>query len=452
VHEQTIKQPYWWQDAPLEDSAQQDVLAESDAVVIGAGYTGLTAALTLAKAGKSVQVFDKEQPGFGASSRNGGITSGNLALGVSAAIKKYGREKTTQIFNEGVAARQHLRDLISEHNIECDYQLTGRFTGALTTSDLDSMSKETELLQSLTNIELSIVQKNELNDHIGSAAYVGGIDRSDIGHFHPGKFHHGLLVAARKAGVIVHGQTPVSRVENQSGNSGHSLTEGRLQATTSRGTVTAQQLLVATNGYGDHSNPWIQRRVVPVISRIVVTEKLSRNLVSTLMPNLRAMGENRKLYRYFRPSPDGERIVFGSREPIWNNTEERAIEHIRQGMVEIFPELKEAAVDYSWGGYVAFNRASLPLLFEREGLHYALAYCGSGTVWAPWMGRLAAERMLNSMSTSTKDIENLQPGDPGFSSVAAKAPAAIPLYKGKPWFLPFTLGWYGLEDRRKGRS
>ena len=223
MHEQTIKHPFWWQDAPLEDSIQQAVETESDAVIIGAGYTGLTAALTLAKAGKSVQVFEKEQPGFGASSRNGGITSGNLALGVSAAIKKYGRQRAAEIFNEGVSARQHLRELISENHIDCDYQLTGRFTGALTTADLDSMCKETELLQSLTNIELSVVQKNELGDHIGSQAYVGGIDRTDIGHFHPGKFHRGLLIAARKAGVIVHGKTPVSGVENKQGASGNCL-------------------------------------------------------------------------------------------------------------------------------------------------------------------------------------------------------------------------------------
>ena len=450
MHEQTIKHPFWWQDAPLDQGLQQDLQAESDAVIIGAGYTGLTAAITLAKAGKSVQVFEKEQPGFGASSRNGGITSGNLALGVSAAIKKYGKQKATEIFKEGVTARQHLRELINDNQIECDYQLTGRFTGALTTADLDNMSKESELLQSLTDIELSIVQKNDLNDHIGSAAYVGGIDRADIGHFHPGKFHRGLLLAARKAGVLVHGETPVTSVDTKHGETADK--NGLLHVTSSRGSVAAQQVLVATNGYGDDSNPWIQRRVVPVVSRIVVTEKLSRNLVSSLMPNLRAMGENRKLYRYFRPSPDGERIVFGSREPILNNTEERAIEHIRKGMVDIFPEVKDAVIDYSWGGYVAFNRASLPLLFEREGLHYAMGYCGSGTVWAPWMGRLAAERMLNKMSTSIRDIENLQPGDPGYSSVAANAPAAIPLYNGKPWFLPFTLGWYGFEDRRKGRS
>lgn len=450
MHERTIKQSFWWQDAPLLDREQQDVRAESDTVIIGAGYTGLTAALTLAKAGKSVQVFDKELPGYGASSRNGGITSGNLALGVSTAVKKYGRQGAAEIFNEGVAARQHLRTLISDNNIACDYQLTGRFTGALTTADLESMAKETELLQSLTDIELKIVQKNSLDDHIGSGAYVGGIDRPDIGHFHPGKFHHGLLSAALKAGAIVHGQTPVTQVEKKPGVTGNG--NEQLQVSTARGTVAAQQVLVATNGYGDDCNPWIQRRVVPVVSRIVVTEKLSANLVSSLMPNLRAMGENRKLYRYFRPSPDGERIIFGSREPIWNNSEERAIEHIRKGMVDIFPELKGSAVEYSWGGYVAFNRASLPLLFEHEGLHYALGYCGSGTVWAPWMGRLAAERMLNRLGASKINNENLQPGEPGYSSVAANAPAAIPLYNGKPWFLPFTLGWYGFEDRRKGRS
>ena len=129
--------------------------------------------------------------------------------------------------------------------------------------------------------------------------------------------------------------------------------------------------------------------------------------------------------------------MLGSREPPLARGERAAVEHVRRGLVAIFPELEGVAITHSWNGYVAFSREQLPHIFERGGIHYACGYCGSGTVWAHWLGTKVAMRILERSE--------------GRSALDTGAPRAIPLYEGRPWFLPAAMAWYGLKDRRKER-
>lgn len=442
----TTEIPFWWRDAPPQELPQKEVQSECDVAIVGAGYTGLTTALILAQSGYAVQIFDREHPGYGASTRNGGITSGNLRANAGDAIKRYGETRAKAIFSEGIAARAYLRELIETHDIHCDYQMTGRFTGAMTHRDLDTMARESATFSRISGVESSVVDQKELSNFVGSNTYVGGVYRNDIGHFHPAKFHAGLLSAAIRAGVIVHAHTPVTGIESAAVSNSQKQVSGVVKISTTRGTVKAAHTVMATNGYGGSFAPWINRRIVPIRSRIVVTEKISRNLVNTLIPGLRAMGENRNLYRYFRPTPDGERILFGSREPALKVSDAQAIAHVRKGMVGVFPELEDVAVSSSWAGNVAFSRSHLPLLFKQQGIYYAMGYCGSGTVWAPWFGRKVAESIMDDGKTMEDGVtDNIN------SALAARPPAAIPLYRGRPWFLPAAILWHGWQDRRHGR-
>lgn len=426
--------PYWWQAAPPEADHSESPPERCDVAIVGSGYTGMTAALYLAAARRNVVVLDREALGFGASTRNGGIASGNLRLGVEQAKQQFGKEKARRFFGEGVAARDHLRDLITTHNIDCDYQMNGRFTGALTENDLQNMSREVERFSELTGVEAYAVGQNQVSQYIGTDIYVGGIVRTDIAHFHPGKFHRGLLTAAREKGARVIGYCGVEQIEKQNTGAGF-----RLQ--TARGTLHADDVIMATNGYNQKSlNSWLTKRIVPVRSRIIVTEAVSKNLIATLSPNLRAMGENRKLFRYFRPGPDGDRMIFGSREPLVDGGPDKAVEHVRRGMIGVFPELADAEIESSWGGNVAFSRSELPLLFQHDGIHYAMGYCGSGTVWAPWFGKQLAQRIIAKGRQAQQ--QSLFFGEP---------PMAIPLYNGKPWFIPAAMAWEGLQDRLQGR-
>ncbi len=420
--------PYWWEAAPLSESAEHAIPETCDVAIVGAGYTGLSAARVLAAAGLSVHIFDKQRVGEGASSRNGGILSGNLRIGLSAAIRKYGVEVAVALYHEGVAAREYLAATIKDNNIDCDFQMNGRFTGALNLEDFEAMKREADVLNTHIGIGAEAIAKPDLPHATGSTAYSGGLLRPDIGMFHPAKFHRGLLELTEDAGAIVHGETAVKGIRRD---------DAGFTVETARGRVKAREVVIATNGYTDASDKWLRRRLVPITSRIVVTEEISGNLMNHLMPKRRAMGENRNLYRYYRPTPDGKRILLGSREKPFTSDPRASAGHVRAGLVSIFPELADVAISHSWNGYVAFSREELPCIFKRDGMHYACAYCGSGTVWAHWLGTKVALRILDE-ADGVSALEGI--------------PKAIPLYEGRPWFLPAAMAWYGLQDRRKERK
>ena len=429
MQDQSLIRPHWWDAAEPPDIPHRDVDADCDVAIIGAGYTGLAAALVLARAGRSVQVFDRQRPGEGASTRNGGIFSASIRTSLGDAIKLWGEERAVAMYREAQEARADLVRFVADEAIDCDFNVSGRFTGAITARDYEDQAREADLLNRHFDVGAVAVPKARQHEEIGSDFYNGGVMRPDIGHLHPAKLHAGMLTRVMEAGAVIHGETPV-RSYAREGTS--------FNVVTSRGAVRAQGLIVATNGYADGALPWLRRRLVPITSRIIATEQLSPNLMRHLIPKGRAVGDTRKLYRYYRPSPDGTRIIIGGRERMFNKDLATNAEHIRRGLVEIFPELKDVAVEHSWKGFVAFSRDELPRLFEHDGAHYACGYCGSGTVWARWLGGKAAYKILGDAERARTVFD----GPP---------PAAVPLYNGSPWFLPYMIGFMGLQDRMAGR-
>ena len=417
-------EPYWWDATPPRSLPQTDILPTCDVAIVGAGYTGLSAALTLARAGRSVQVYDALRPGEGASTRNGGIVSGNIRFNFEKASRRFGSSRAQAMYAEAKAAREDLHQFVAKEGIDCDLQNNGRFAGVLNPRDMASVAREVELLNRYLDVDAHIVEPSEQAAETGSHIYFGGVVRPDIAIFDPAKFHAGLLDKVLQAGALVHGETPVNSIGRA---------DGQFIVTTPRGATRARNIVMATNGYTGRLQGWLQRRLVPVSSRIIATEPLSENLMRHLMPKGRAMGELRTLYHYFRPSPDGKRILLGGREPAFSSDPVRATEHLRANLVEIFPELSDTQITHSWSGFVAFSLDQLPRVFENDGIHYACAYCGSGTVWANWLGRKTALRILD---------------DPeGKSAFAGPPPRALPLYRGKPWFLPAALAMFGAGDR-----
>ena len=416
--------PYWWEAAPPPAIEPTPVAPSADAVVVGAGYTGLSAALTLARAGRTVQVFDLMRPGEGASSRNGGIVSGNLRFSFSRGVDVFGLARTKALYLEGQEAREDLWRFLEAEKIDCDFALRGRFTAAMRPAHYEAQAREVDLLNTHLDIGAYAVPKADQHTEIGSDAYSGGIVRPDIGTLHPAEYHAGLLRVALSSGATVHGQTAVLGIARE---------RDGFTVRTARGDVKARDVIVGTNGYTDRSDSWLRRRLVPAASRIIATEPLSENLMRHLIPKGRSIVETRKLYRYYRPSPDGTRLLLGGREAAFSQDPSANTAHVRRSLAEIFPELKDVRLTHSWSGYVAFNRDQLPRLFERDGIHYAAGYCGSGTVWARWLGMKAALKVLGAPEANT--------------ALACDPPKAVPLYWGKPWFLPAAMAWFGLQDR-----
>ena len=370
--------PYWWQAAPPPRLAQAALQRRCDIVIVGAGYTGLSAALTLARAGRSVQIFDRQRPGEGASTRNGGIASGNLRPSYNQMRRKFGEARAQALLAEAKAAREELAEFVERENIDCDFQLTGRFTGAAKASEYERLAREADHLRKTLRIEAHAVPKADQGRVLGTDFYHGGLLRQDIGGLHPAKFFAGLFQAARAAGATVHGETAVL---------GFAAKARGFAVETARGPVEADHVIVATNGYTDAVDPWLRRRLVPVRSRIIATAPLSNNLMAQLMPKGVMCAETRKLHYYYRPSPDGTRILFGGRDgsiagdPTWPT------QHLKRALADIFPTLEGVDITHSWWGHVAMNRDMIPRIFSRDGLRYAVGYCGSGVVWARWADR-----------------------------------------------------------------
>jgi glycine/D-amino acid oxidase-like deaminating enzyme len=416
--------PFWWEAAPPVALPSRDVLPRCDVVIVGAGYTGLSAGLTLACAGRHVQIFDKLRPGEGASTRNGGIASGNLRPSYSQMVAKFGQARADALQLEAKAAREDLADFIRAEGIDCDFQLTGRFTGAANASEYEGLARDADALRTKLGIDAHAVPRSEQRGVLGTDFYCGGMVRADIGGLHPAKFHRGMLQAAEAAGAIVHGETAVL---------GFTPRNGGFEVETQRGRVQADHVLVGTNGYADSSDRWLRRRLVPVRSRIIATAPLSNNLMSELMPRGVMCSETRKLHYYYRPSPDRTRILFGGRdgtiadEPTWPT------DSLNRALADIFPVLDGVDITHSWYGNVAMNRDMIPRIFSRDGMRYAAGYCGSGVVWARWAGQKAAWQILSDAR--------------GTSALDFRPPPAVPLFNGNPWFLPAVFAWLTLQDR-----
>lgn len=417
------EQPYWWDHAPPTAVETPTLPARVDVAVIGSGYTGLSAALALARAGRSVLVLEAGIPGIGASSRNGGMLGHALKPSLDALTRSYGAELAKALLAEAREAYDFLGRFIAEENIACDYVETGAFTGIVKPAQYESLARETEQLKQTIGYDADMVPKSEVRNEIGTDIYCGGRVTHHRAGLHPARYHAGLIERVRQAGVTVVGNSPVTAIERNRGDFTVSMPTATLRA---------NNVVVATNGYTGPVTAALRRRVIPVTSYMIATAPLSPNLMATLMPKGRMLSDSNRLLCYFRPSPDNTRILFGGRPAYTDIGPKLAAERLSRYMTRIFPELHDVELTHSWFGYIAYTFDRLPHVGERDGLHYAMGYCGSGVVMSTWLGRKAALRLLGSAE-----------GTSAFADV--KHPTS-PLYYGKPWFLPLVQAWYQGAD------
>ena len=422
--------PYWWDTVePDERSTKYEVRsttlpARADVVIVGAGYTGLSAARHLAGAGASVVVVEREQVGWGASSRNGGQVLTGLKVDAAALVERYGQSRARQLFEIATAAMVRLETLIAEDAIACDYQRSGHLCAAFKPAHFDAFREEQALLARVFDHPVHLVPRAEQGAEIGSDAYYGVLVDERSGGLNPARFVRGLAGAARGRGAAMVTGVAVTAVDRH----------GRgWRLRTTAGEIEAGDVLMATNGYTDGASPALQRRFVPIGSYIVATEPIADGQADGLLPRRRMAFDSKHFLYYFRVAPD-RRLLFGGRAEFGRpdaDTTRRAAAILQQGMIAVFPQLAGVRLDYAWGGNVAFTRDQMPRAGLLDGVYYAGGYCGHGVAMATYLGEQIARRMA---------------GEPLDHPLFDDRFPAIPMYAGDPWFLPLAGAYYHVKD------
>jgi glycine/D-amino acid oxidase-like deaminating enzyme len=420
-----IDKPYWWDAAEPEGTPPDDLPAQIEVAIIGGGFTGLNAALVLAKAGKQVAVFDAEAPGWGASSRNGGILGPGYAF-LDAGLA-YGPDVARRILEESLASLQYVKDVVAAEQINCDLAVVGYFKGAMTPRIYDSLGRYIDRVRRALPCDAYLVPKAEQRHEIGTDLYHGGMVIPGYAGIHPAKYVRGLAQATQRAGAAVYGHARVTDLRAEGGE--FTFKVGRRD-------IRAKQVLLATNGYQDGLSPLLKRRIMPVGSGLIATEPLEPALMNRLMPKQRMLAGSQRVVRYYRPSPDGTRIIFGGRVLNMNGEPSVSVAsaaYVRSLLLQVFPELAETRISHYWHGTLGFTFDHLPHVGAVDGVFFAAGYNGTGVARASWLGSRIAHQMLGS------DLGRTVYGDLKFNT--------RPYFYGKSWFLPAAVTYYDIRDR-----
>src|SRR3954454_1266194 len=411
----------WTDSSPLPRSPAPPLPSRTDVLIIGGGYTGLSAARCLARHGADVTLLERYTLGWGASSRNGGFVLPGFKPEMEELDRRLGASRAAAMFELSLSAIGFLADLIQEESIQCDFARCGAVTLAAKPSHVRSLEESGRFLRERLGYQTEMLGQAEIGREIGSRRYYAALLDPRGSALHPAKYVRGLAGAAGRAGARLLEQTEVTRLRR--GKDG-------FEVLTPRGTIRAREVLAATNGYNPPALGSLRRRVIPIGSYQIGTEPLEPTLARRLIPRGRVFSDTKNLLYYFRLSPDG-RMVFGGRASFTPASPLRSAAILRAGMIEVFPELGETRVDYAWSGKVAYPIDHLPHAGRHDGVHYAMGYCGHGVALATYLGARMGEVLAGHA-----DVPDL--GSESFR--------AIPGYFGIPWFLPFVGGYYRMRD------
>jgi gamma-glutamylputrescine oxidase len=411
---------YYAATAPLLDPLPAlKGAVRADVCVIGAGYTGLSAALHLAQRGYSVVVLDAHRVGFGASGRNGGQVSSGQRIEQDAIEKMVGREDARKLWDIGEAAKHLVQDLIARHSIDCGWK-PGVLHADWRARDVPHTHAYADKLAAEYGYnQVEKLDRDAVQALVKSPAYQGGALDHGAGHLHPLRYCLGLARAAMATGAQIYEQSLV--VDIQQGP--------RATVQTQTGHVDAEHVILATNGYLGGLVPQVAARVMPINNFIVATEPLPAGHV--LMRDI-AVADSKFVINYFRLSEDG-RLLFGGGESYGYRFPDIEAT-VRKPMTQVFPQLRDVKITHAWGGTLAITVTRLPHFARIGRMLSAAGYSGAGVGMATLAGQILAETVA---------------GQSERFDIMARVP--LPAFPGgralRNPLLVLAMTWFSLRDR-----
>jgi len=421
---------YWLDAVTMPAGTTGNLPERADVAIVGAGFTGLSAARTLAARGAKVAVLEAHTIGWGASSRNGGMVLTGLKLSVETLAARYGMQATKRMYAASLASIDLVEQIVREESIDCAFSRCGHLEVACKQSHFDTYARSVEVIARDFDHQLQILSKNQLRGEIGSDIYYGGIVDTVSAGLNPARYVAGLGRAALNAGARIYENTRVESIERTSENGGPGFL-----LVTSRGRLFANEVFVGTSGYTSSATPALRKKIIPIGSFIIATERLPETLAGELSPRNRMIYDSKHYLHYYRLTPDN-RMLFGGRAaffPETTNTIQRSARILRRGMVEVYPQLRDAKIEYAWGGTLDFCFDTMPHAGQMDGVYYAVGYAGHGIAMATYLGAKIAEQISGGV------------GDNPYANIPFRG-APLGLYSGRPWFLPFAGAYYKVLD------
>ena len=396
----------------------------TDVCVIGAGITGLTAALNLAERGFKVTVLEANLVGWGASGRSGGQMIFGFGCDMPVIEKSAGKDAAKTMWDMSLEAVDLLRQRVNQHNIQCDLQ-QGHLHAAIKPRHMQELEEWQESLEKDYGYSsLSLWDQPQVQQQMASERYLGGLFDANSGHIHPLNYTLGLARAALDAGVVIYTGSAVTAVKRQSKAN---------VCVTENGQITAQQVLFCGNAYMGNLVPEIRHKIMPVGTYIGATEPLGKERAEALINNNMAVADINFVLDYFRMSAD-YRLLFGGRVSYSTLAPPNLTHAMRQRMLTVFPQLNDVKMDYSWGGNVAITMNRGPHFGSLgDDLYFAQGFSGHGIAATGLAGRLMAEAVAGQAERF--DVFNQLKHLPFPGGTLFKTPALV-----------LAMAWYRLRD------
>lgn len=378
----SIDAPSYYQATAQPFPAQLRLVGDvtADVCVIGAGYTGLSAALELAEAGYRVVVLEARNVGYGASGRNGGQICTGFSSGQAKIRAQLGKDDAVKCFRIAEEAKELIRERIAKYKIPCDL-VWGYLHAIPKPGQFDELRDAKDEWDALGYTDTQLLTKQELEQKLGTRAYHGALREGGAGHFHPLNYCLGLARAALAAGVTIHENSPVVSVET--GN--HPV------ARTDHGSVRAKFMVIAGNAYLGRTVRALYGKIMPVASYIIATEPLGENRARSLIRDGEAVANTNFIVDYFRLTKD-TRLLFGGRASYSTLEPPNLGNYMRPRLLRVFPDLADVKIAFAWGGYIAITDNRIPDCGRLSPtVYFAHGYSGQGVALAGMYGKLIAE-------------------------------------------------------------